>query len=73
MGRRKVDVAEEGNLAEAVRKYKCLYDKTCTAYKDKRAKINAWKCVDDELGLEDSAFSFFLLLCGDNRHYGKRH
>ena len=42
MGRRKIDIEEEEDLAECIRQFKCLYDKTLEEYKNKRAKANAW-------------------------------
>ena len=41
MGRGKVDLRHEEELAEVVRKFTYLYDKSSVSYKDKRAKANA--------------------------------
>ena len=46
MGRRKVDLVDtidDEFLAEEVRKYKCLYDKSCADYEDKFKVINGWR------------------------------
>ena len=40
MGKQKVNMREEEELAIEVRKYVCLYDKSSPTYKDKRAKAN---------------------------------
>ena len=50
MGRaEKVNLQEDDELAEEVRKYPCLYDKASKHYKDKRKAANAWKRVDEKL------------------------
>ena len=48
----KCDFNKDEELAEKVRKYPCLYDKTSEHYKDKRKVANAWKRVD-EIGFEE--------------------
>ena len=53
MGRGKVDLLHEEELAEAVRKFPCLYDKRVLSYKDKRAKANACKKIEETLGMEE--------------------
>ena len=54
MGRKSIlDLSSEETLAECVRKYPCLYDKTCKHYKDKHCVENAWAEVDKELGYEE--------------------
>ena len=53
MERRKIDLLHEEELAEAVRKFPCLYDKRVLSYKDKRAKANAWKKIEETLGMEE--------------------
>ena len=53
MGRTgKGNLQEDEELAEQFRKYPCLYDKALEHYKDKRNVANAWKRVDEQLGLE---------------------
>ena len=47
MGKQKVNMREEEELAIEVRKYVCLYDKSSPTYKDKRAKENAWSRVEE--------------------------
>ena len=49
MGKKKVNFVMEEALAEAIRQYKCLYDKTCEEYKGKLAKSNAWKEVANKV------------------------
>ena len=46
-------IKEDGLLAEKVRKYPCLYDKSLPTYKEKDRKANAWRAVETELGLEE--------------------
>ena len=53
MGRSKVDLVDDEFLAEEVRKYKCLYDKSYAAYKDKFKTRNAWREVEKALGCEE--------------------
>ena len=54
MGRtNKCDLNEEEFLAEAVRKFPCLYDKSCKEYREKDRVANAWKKVEEELGYEE--------------------
>ena len=54
MGRtEKLNLQEEEFLAETVRKYPCLYDKSSVHYKDKRKVCNAWRAVTEELGYEE--------------------
>jgi len=54
MGRAdKANLQEDEALAEAVKQFPCLYDKSSQHYKDNRKKENAWKLVDQELGLEE--------------------
>lgn len=50
MGRNKIDLGEDESLAEEVRKYKCLYDKSSADYKDKFKNKNAWREVETVLG-----------------------
>ena len=45
--------ARDEELAEEVRKYPVLYDKSSPHYKDKRKVENAWKLVDEQLGFEE--------------------
>ena len=52
MERRKIDLLHEEELAEAVRKFPCLYDKRVLSYKDKRAKANACKKIEETLGMK---------------------
>ena len=54
MGRaEKQNLEEDEILAETVRKFTCLYDKSSPHYKDKRKVANAWRSVTEELGYEE--------------------
>ena len=54
MGRtKKCDLREDESLAEAVREFRCLYDKSCKEYREKDRVANAWKKVEEELGCEE--------------------
>ena len=56
MPRSKINLEEDEYLTLEVKKFKCLYDKQCSAYKDKRAKCNAWSLVDTSLGIEEGKY-----------------
>ena len=62
MGRKsQLLISEDESLMESVRKYRCLYDKSCADYKNKVFVENAWAAVDKEMGFEESKeFSCFL-------------
>ena len=61
MGREELLISEEESLTESVRKYWCLYDKSCADYKNKVFVENAWAAVDKEMGFEEGKeFSYFL-------------
>lgn len=54
MGRtNKCNLIEDESLAEAVKNYACLYNKATPEYREKDRVINAWKAVEEELGLEE--------------------
>ena len=54
-------ISEEEFLTESVRKYRCLYDKSCADYKKKVFVKNVWAAVDKEIGFkEGKEFSCFL-------------
>ena len=38
-------MADDEKIIEAVRGYPCLWQVSCTSYKDARARENAWKDV----------------------------
>ena len=46
--RKLVGKMEEEKLIESVRDFPCLWNISCKAYKDQRAKENAWKSVTKE-------------------------
>ena len=52
MGRKTINFLEDEEISNCVKKYPCLYDKGDQCYKDKRAKKNAWKKIEEELGME---------------------
>ena len=47
--RQALTIQENEELAEAVRKYPCLYDKSKKENRDKIVTENAWKGVADQL------------------------
>ena len=61
MGKQKVNMQEEEELALEVKNFICLYDKRSPSYKDKRAKANAWAKIEKALGFEEGehVFNFF--------------
>ena len=46
----KLNLQEDEELAEEVRKYPFFYDKASEHHMDKRKVANAWKRVDEQLG-----------------------
>ena len=62
MGRKsQLLIIEEESLMESLRKYRCLYDKSCADYKNKVFVENAWAAVDKEMSFEEGKeFSYFL-------------
>ena len=53
----KCNLQEDERLAVEVEKYLCLYDKADKGYKEKDRKENAWRTIDEELGLEEDKYS----------------
>ena len=53
VGRTTRDIEEDEVLAEEVRKYPCLYDKSENGYKERDRVRNAWKTVEEALGYEE--------------------
>ena len=47
----------EEKLAEAVRQFPALYDKSCRDFKDNKKKRLAWDDVDKEVGLQTGMYS----------------
>ena len=48
-------------MTESVRKYRCLYDKSCADCKNKVFVENAWAAVDKEMYFQEGKeFSYFL-------------
>ena len=48
-----LNLQEDEELPEKVRKYPCLFDKASEHCKDKRKVANAWKRLDEQLGFEE--------------------
>ena len=46
-------IKDDEHLAEEVRKYTCLYDKTDKGYKEKERVTEAWKAIEETLGYEE--------------------
>ena len=46
----KSNLKEEERLAEEIRKFPCLYDKSNEGYKEKDRKKNTWREVENTLG-----------------------
>ena len=51
MVRKSINFAEEEELAMELRKQLCLYSKECAQYKDRRAKVNAWRKIEETFPL----------------------
>ena len=49
----KSNLKEEKRLAEEMRKFSCLYDKSNEDYKEKDSEKNAWREVENTLGYEE--------------------
>ena len=48
----KKNLGGEKKLADCIRKYPCLYDKSMAEYKSPTCKEDAWKSVESELQME---------------------
>ena len=57
--------ALEENLAEAVRQFPVLYDKSCKDFKDNSLKRLAWDDVAKQVGLQNGVYSSseYSLIC----------
>ena len=53
----KCNLREDETLAEVVKKYQCLHDKIFPRYKERDWCKNAWKAVEEEIGLEEGSYS----------------
>ena len=53
------DVREDEQLSIEIRKYACLLDKSNAGYKAKDRIENAWKEIDNSLGIEESITLFY--------------
>ena len=65
MASMKCNLQEEEKLCVEVEKYPCLYDKQNKGYKDKERKKNAWRKIDEELGIEEGK-DFVRIKCCTN-------
>ena len=48
----KANIQEDEKLANEVYKYPCLYDKTNKGYKERDGRANAWRKIEEDLGME---------------------
>ena len=55
-----MSLQENEELAETLRTFPCLYDKSKKEYKDKNVVQNAWKEVADQLDFIENS-KFFIL------------
>ena len=53
------DIREDEQLSIEIRKYACLFDKSNAGYKAKDRIENAWKEIDNSLGIEESITLFY--------------
>ena len=53
------NLQEDELLAEEVKKYPCLYDKSDKGYKERDRNANAWRAVDSALGYEEGMLNLF--------------
>ena len=53
----KCNLREDKTLAEVIKKYQCLHDKIFPRYKERDWCKNAWKAVEEEIGLEEGSYS----------------
>ena len=51
-----------GMLIEEVRKYRCLWDSSCRAFKDIQKKQNAWSLIANSLHINGNSIMFTSLL-----------
>ena len=56
----KRNIQEDEILAEEVRKYPCLYDKSDSGYKERDRVKNAWKAVENVLGIEEGLYCYII-------------
>ena len=57
-GKKVINIAEEEILAETVKGYPCLFDKTDKGYKEKDVVINAWSEVAKQLDFVENGNLF---------------
>ena len=56
--KKRYTLLEEEVLAEEVKKYPCIYDRSCDGHKEKDQCAQAWKAIEQALGLEDGTYNF---------------
>ena len=54
----KCNLREDETIEEVVKKYQWLYDKSFPGYKERDQCKNAWKGVEEEIGLEEGIVNF---------------
>ena len=59
MGRNKSNLMGAEALAEEVRKYSIIYDKSNPSHKDKFKIKNAWRKVEEALGMEEGIIPLY--------------
>ena len=47
---------EDKTVAEVVKKKQCLYDESFSWYKERERCNNAWKDVDEEIGIKEGSY-----------------
>ena len=52
----KFNLREDETLAEVIKKYQYLYDKSFPEYKERDRCKNSWKAVEEEIGLEEGNY-----------------
>ena len=56
------NLQDDEKLVQEVQKYKCLYDKSVSAYKERDCEANAWVAVKMALNLSDGNDDYSLFL-----------
>ena len=63
MASNKCNLQGDERLSIEVEKYPCLYNKSEKGYKEKDRKKNAWKKIEEELGLDEGNQSDKFFFC----------
>ena len=59
MPRQYFDIREDEKLSIKIRKYPCLFNISSAGYKEKDQIGNAWKEINDQLGIEEDIVSSY--------------